>query len=70
MTPNKPACCYSDGCGQTDHGAISASSRHPGGVNVAFMDGSVRFVKDSVNQNTWWAIATRDAGEVVSADSF
>jgi prepilin-type N-terminal cleavage/methylation domain-containing protein/prepilin-type processing-associated H-X9-DG protein len=70
MTPNKPACFYSDGSGQTDHGAISASSRHPGGANVAMMDGSVRFVKDSVSQATWWAIATRDAGEVVSADSF
>ena len=47
-----------------------ASSNHPGGVNVLLTDGSVRFVKDSINPNTWWALGTRGNGEVVSADSF
>ncbi len=49
---------------------IGASSYHPGGVNVLFLDGTVRFVKDSVNYNSWTAIATINGGEVVSADSF
>ena len=70
MLPNQPACFYNDGSGQTDHGAIAASSRHPGGVNVALMDGSVRFVKNSVSQMTWWALGTRSGGEIVSADSY
>ena len=50
--------------------AMSATSNHPGGVNVCFADGSVRFVKDTVNLQTWWAIGTRNGGEVVSADAY
>ena len=48
---------------------VGASSYHSGGVNVGMLDGSVRFVKDSVNLATWGAIATKAGGEVVSADS-
>jgi hypothetical protein len=33
-------------------------------------DGSVRFVKDSVARLTWWALGTRNGGEVISADSY
>jgi prepilin-type processing-associated H-X9-DG protein len=33
---------------------MSASSFHPGGVNVAMADGSVRFVKDTVSS---WTLA-------------
>jgi prepilin-type N-terminal cleavage/methylation domain-containing protein/prepilin-type processing-associated H-X9-DG protein len=46
------------------------SSNHPGGVNVAFTDGSVKFIKDTISPQTWWAIGTRNQGEVVSADSY
>jgi prepilin-type processing-associated H-X9-DG protein len=49
---------------------IGSSSNHPGGVNVLFMDGSVRFVKSTVNYQTWIAIGTKDQGEVVSNDAF
>jgi prepilin-type processing-associated H-X9-DG protein len=51
-------------------GAAPPMSNHPGGANICFADGSVRFVKDSVNLQTWWALGTRDRGEVVSSDSF
>jgi len=46
------------------------SSNHPAGANVTFGDGSVRFVKDSVNVQTWWALGTRAGGETVSSDSY
>jgi prepilin-type N-terminal cleavage/methylation domain-containing protein/prepilin-type processing-associated H-X9-DG protein len=49
-------------------GRMSARSAHPGGVNVLFLDGHVGFIKDSMQQATWRAIATRRGGEVVSAD--
>jgi prepilin-type N-terminal cleavage/methylation domain-containing protein/prepilin-type processing-associated H-X9-DG protein len=47
-----------------------ARSRHPGGVNVVFGDGSVKFVKNSINLATWRALSSTQGGEVVSADSF
>ena len=34
-------------------------SRHPGGVNTSFADGSVRFIKDSVNYKIWIALGFR-----------
>jgi prepilin-type N-terminal cleavage/methylation domain-containing protein/prepilin-type processing-associated H-X9-DG protein len=49
---------------------IAARSRHPGGVNVGFCDGSVKFVKDTVNPASWMALGTIGAGEVLSADSY
>ncbi len=51
-------------------GSAPATSNHPGGVNVGFCDGSVKFIKDSINLQTWWALGTRNGGEVVSADSY
>ena len=51
-------------------GMVGASSYHSGGANVAFADGSVRFLKSTTNRTVIWAIASRDQGEVVSSDSF
>jgi prepilin-type N-terminal cleavage/methylation domain-containing protein/prepilin-type processing-associated H-X9-DG protein len=47
-----------------------ASSNHPGGANVCFGDGSVKFIKSSISYPTWWALGTKDVGEVVSADAY
>jgi prepilin-type N-terminal cleavage/methylation domain-containing protein/prepilin-type processing-associated H-X9-DG protein len=49
---------------------MAARSYHPGGVNVGFADGSVHFIKDSININTWRALGTRAGGEVISSDSW
>ena len=51
-------------------GSFGLSSRHPGGANVLFVDGSVRLIKDTVSLPTLWALGSRAQGEVVSADSF
>ena len=51
-------------------GSAPPNSNHPGGVNMGMADGSVRFIKNTINLPTFWSIGTRKGGEVVSADSF
>jgi prepilin-type N-terminal cleavage/methylation domain-containing protein/prepilin-type processing-associated H-X9-DG protein len=58
------------GCGLDQAWTVDASSAHSGGVNVLMGDGSVRFIKDSISRNSWWALGTRDSGETISADSY
>ena len=73
QTPNKKTCLFDQGGNIGLHTAItvaSASSYHSGGVNVGFLDGSVKFVKDSVSRQAWWGIASKAGGEIVSADQF
>jgi prepilin-type N-terminal cleavage/methylation domain-containing protein/prepilin-type processing-associated H-X9-DG protein len=48
----------------------NATSFHPGGVNVCMADGSVKFIKDSINMQTWWSLGTRNGGEVISSDAY
>jgi prepilin-type N-terminal cleavage/methylation domain-containing protein/prepilin-type processing-associated H-X9-DG protein len=71
QTPNKKACMFSDEKGfHTDHAIIGPSSNHSGGVNVAMIDGSVRFIKNSISQGTWWALGTHAGGEVIDASGY
>jgi prepilin-type N-terminal cleavage/methylation domain-containing protein/prepilin-type processing-associated H-X9-DG protein len=46
------------------------SSRHPGGVNMAMCDGSARFIKNTINLTTWFALASIGNGEIISSDSY
>ena len=63
--PDKRSCIFPPGRIMN-----TANSYHPGGVNVAFCDGSVRFIKDSVALATWRALGSRNGGEVISSDSY
>jgi len=73
--PNKTACFFltsggaSEGA-QVGRTQVGASSKHPGGVNVGFLDGSVKFIKDSINLQTWGALATYDGDETIDAGSY
>jgi prepilin-type N-terminal cleavage/methylation domain-containing protein/prepilin-type processing-associated H-X9-DG protein len=64
-TPNKRSCIFPPGRIMN-----TANSYHPGGVNLAMCDGSVRFVKESVGLPTWRALGSRNGGEVLSWDSY
>jgi prepilin-type processing-associated H-X9-DG protein len=70
--PKYPNCNNSKGSGNgiDEPGVYGMSSRHPGGANVLMADGSVRFLKDSTNQYTVWALGSRAQGEVIDASSY
>jgi prepilin-type processing-associated H-X9-DG protein len=48
----------------------SFRSQHPGGANFVFCDGSVKFLKTSINMPTYQALSTRANGEVISSDAY
>ncbi len=50
--------------------AFPPASNHPGGVNIVFADGSVHFIKNSINLFNWWSLGTRNGAEVLSSDSY
>jgi prepilin-type processing-associated H-X9-DG protein len=43
----------------------TARGRHPGGVNAALGDGSVRFVRDSIDQRSWWILNAVNDGQTL-----
>ena len=51
-------------------GIAPPTSNHAGGVNSAMADGSVKFMKDTVDTATWWALGTRNGGESISGDAY
>ena len=51
-------------------GSAPPNSNHAGGVNMGMADGSVRFIKNSVNLQSWWGLGTRKGGEVISSDAY
>jgi prepilin-type processing-associated H-X9-DG protein len=60
--------CYNQG---SEGGEFSGTrSRHPGGVNSLFGDGSVHFMKNTINAKTWVQLGSINGGEVISADQY
>ena len=50
-------------------GVYAARSEHPGGVNASMLDGSVRFVSDTIDPDVWSGMGSIDKGELASADT-
>ena len=71
IPPNTKKWTHCSNTGSTTMAPFSnVSSYHPGGANTLMTDGSVRFIKDTVNINTWWSLGTKGSGEVISADAY
>ena len=51
-----------------DGGATTASSKHNGGVNVVFCDGSTQFIRDDIDHLVWRAMGSRNGAEIVEYD--
>lgn len=63
QTPNTTIGHYNTSDDQGDF-VVTPSSQHPGGVNVAMADGSVHFVSNEIEPETWWAIGGRSDGRI------
>jgi prepilin-type processing-associated H-X9-DG protein len=73
--PNNPqyawaSCEATTGVQFAHAGFVNATSNHPGGANFCFVDGSVHFLKSSINIRTYWSLGTRSDGEVIDASSY
>jgi prepilin-type N-terminal cleavage/methylation domain-containing protein/prepilin-type processing-associated H-X9-DG protein len=56
--------------GGPTYSSITSRSYHPGGVNALFADGSVKFIKNTINWVAWRSLGTVAGGEIVSSDSY
>ncbi len=65
QTPNSFMGHYNTSMDEGDF-VVTASSHHAGGVNLALVDGSVRFVSDDISAEVWWAVGGRDDGRTES----
>jgi prepilin-type processing-associated H-X9-DG protein len=54
----------------TDMTSAMARSLHIGGVNCCLADGSVRFIKNSIDQLTWVELLARSDGKVLNSSDF
>jgi prepilin-type N-terminal cleavage/methylation domain-containing protein/prepilin-type processing-associated H-X9-DG protein len=59
--PNQSQGCWGSGFGQAD-----GRAPHTGGINIALADGSVRFLRNTIDLTTWACLQSRNDGLVVS----
>ncbi len=52
-------------CGRRGHVWYAARSRHPGGANLLLCDGSVRFINDDIDVQTWHGLGSRNGLEML-----
>jgi len=69
MPPNSWACSRGNSP-NTNGGAVTASSRHSGGVNLALGDASVKFVMNEIDPVLWQALGSRNGNEILSTEDF
>jgi len=67
--PGQNLPCTGTGKANDQIAYAGARSRHPGGINVLLGDGSVRFLKNSINMSVWLGLNTINGCEIISADS-
>ena len=60
-------CWESHGTGSPELGLFTARSVHSGGVQMALVDGSVRFVNDEIDVTIWQNLGTPEDGAVLGA---
>ena len=48
--------------------AVTPTSHHDGGVNVALADGHVEFVANDIDDHVWWAMGSRNGGDGTAHD--
>ena len=63
-------CSGADPKGNENWEYIGARSHHPGGINTLLGDGSVRFIKETINPATWVSVHTIRNGEVIDAQAY
>jgi prepilin-type processing-associated H-X9-DG protein len=83
LPPNSPACSDGGDWGDQNHMVIPPASRHPGGVNVSFCDGSVRFITNNINTGNlaarqritgpsvygvWGAMGSKSGGDIAPSN--
>lgn len=64
LTPNLPSCVASTAAGSS-YPINTAASLHTSGVNVAFADGHVQFVAETIDSQIWMDYGSRKASDLI-----